>query len=125
MPKTKDALVRYRLINRCLLAYRFVTMETLMEACYETFDQEVSRRTIDKDIHDMRYDNALGYFARSDSTATAARITTTTSTIPSTRSRLITTILRRFLLRQPYSTSINPSAFSRRFPERCRKSSIR
>jgi predicted DNA-binding transcriptional regulator YafY len=63
MPKNKDALVRYRLINRCLLAYRFVTMETLMEACYDTFDQEVSRRTIEKDIHDMRYDNALGYFA--------------------------------------------------------------
>jgi predicted DNA-binding transcriptional regulator YafY len=63
MPKNKDALVRYRLINRCLIDYRYVTIDKLMEICLDTFDHEVSRRTLEKDIHDMRYDEALGYSA--------------------------------------------------------------
>jgi len=63
MPKNKDALVRYRIINRCLIDYRYVTMEKLLTVCYDTFDQEVSRRTLEKDIHDMRFDASLGYFA--------------------------------------------------------------
>jgi predicted DNA-binding transcriptional regulator YafY len=63
MPKTKDALVRYRIINRCLLDYKYVGISQLMDVCYRTFDHEVSRRTLEKDIHDMRYDNELGYYA--------------------------------------------------------------
>ena len=63
MPKNKDALVRYRIINRCLLDYKYVGIGQLMEICYRTFDHEVSRRTLEKDIHDMRYDNELGYYA--------------------------------------------------------------
>ena len=50
MPKNKDALVRYRLINRCLIDYRYVTMEQLRAVCLETFDYEVGTRTIEKDI---------------------------------------------------------------------------
>lgn len=63
MPKNKDALVRYRIINRCLIDFRYVTMEKLMDVFFETFDHEVRLRTIEKDIHDMRYDNELGYYA--------------------------------------------------------------
>lgn len=63
MPKNKDALVRYRIINRCLIDFRYVTMEKLMQICFETFDREVSLRTLEKDIHDMRYDNELAYYA--------------------------------------------------------------
>jgi len=63
MPKNKDALVRYRIINKYLLDYKYVSIEQLMDVCYRLFDHEVSRRTLEKDIHDMRYDNQLGYFA--------------------------------------------------------------
>jgi len=63
MPKNKDALIRYRIINRCLLDYKYVSMGYLMDVCYRTFDHEVSRRTLEKDIHDMRSDTQLGYFA--------------------------------------------------------------
>jgi predicted DNA-binding transcriptional regulator YafY len=63
MPKNKDALIRYRIINRCLIDYRYVTMEKLLTACYDAFDKEVARRTIEKDIHDMRHDSQLGYYA--------------------------------------------------------------
>ena len=63
MPKNKDALVRYRIINRCMIDYRYVTMDKLLSVCRDTFDHEVSRRTLEKDIHDMRYDAGLGYHA--------------------------------------------------------------
>jgi predicted DNA-binding transcriptional regulator YafY len=63
MPKNKDALIRYRIINRCLIDYKYVSMEKLLEVCREAFDNEVARRTIEKDIHDMRFDSQLGYYA--------------------------------------------------------------
>jgi len=63
MPKNKDALIRYRIINRCLIDYKFVSMDKLLEVCREAFDKEVARRTIEKDIHDMRFDSQLGYYA--------------------------------------------------------------
>ena len=63
MPKNKEALSRYRIINRYLLDFKYVTLRKLAEKCYEAFDHEIAIRTLEQDIHDMRYDRNLGYFA--------------------------------------------------------------
>jgi len=63
VPKNKEALSRYRIINRSLLDFKYVTLRKLEERCYEAFDHEIAVRTLEKDIHDMRYDRNLGYFA--------------------------------------------------------------
>lgn len=64
MPKNKEALIRYRVINRLLRDYGHVTKEQMIRACETTLDIfPISERTIDADIHAMRYDNGLGYYA--------------------------------------------------------------
>ncbi len=63
MPKNKEALSRYHIINRCLRDYRYVTLQKLEDKCFDAFDHEISRRTLEQDIHDMRYDRNLGYYA--------------------------------------------------------------
>lgn len=63
MPRNKNALARYRLINRELLNGRYVSLERLVQICSEELDDPVSESTIKKDIRDMRRDQALGYHA--------------------------------------------------------------
>jgi predicted DNA-binding transcriptional regulator YafY len=64
MSKNKNALIRYRVINRCLTDYVVCSKEKLIEACEEALDiYPLGERTIDKDIYDMRNDNGLGYYA--------------------------------------------------------------
>ena len=68
MPVNRNALLRYKTIDRMLRNGRKVTLDELIEACndalYETNGYgEVSRRTIQHDIQEMRYSQALGYFA--------------------------------------------------------------
>lgn len=63
MPKNKEALSRYRIINRCFRDFGYVTLRKLEEKCYEAFDHEIATRTLEKDIHDMRHDRSLGYYA--------------------------------------------------------------
>ncbi|MFH0895450.1 MAG: WYL domain-containing protein [Bacteroidota bacterium] len=64
MPRNKEALIRYRIINRCLVNKKYVTMPQLIEACEEALDTSaIGKRTIEKDIADMRNDNNLGYYA--------------------------------------------------------------
>jgi predicted DNA-binding transcriptional regulator YafY len=64
MPVNKSALIRYRVINRCLLNSRKATREQLKSACEEAFfGREIGYRTIDSDINAMRYDEGLKYFA--------------------------------------------------------------
>ena len=64
MPLNKDALVRYRIINRCLVDRQFVSKEKLREACEEALGiSPIGERTIEKDIHDMKDDSGLGYYA--------------------------------------------------------------
>jgi predicted DNA-binding transcriptional regulator YafY len=64
MSKNKNALIRYRVINRCLIDYGICSKEKLIEACEETLDiYPLGERTIDKDIYDMRNDNGLSYYA--------------------------------------------------------------
>ncbi|MCX6233440.1 MAG: WYL domain-containing protein [Bacteroidetes bacterium] len=64
MPKNKEALIRYRVINRCLLDYSYVTKEQLIAACENALDiHPLGSRTIAGDINAMRYDRHLGYNA--------------------------------------------------------------
>lgn len=69
MAQNKNALIRYRTIDKCLQnSYRQWTLEDLIESCsealyeYEGKDTNVSRRTIQLDIQMMRSDK-LGYNA--------------------------------------------------------------
>lgn len=69
MAQTKNALIRYKTIDKCLQNhYRTWTLDDLIEACsdalyeYEGKDVYVSRRTIQLDIQTMRSDK-LGYNA--------------------------------------------------------------
>jgi predicted DNA-binding transcriptional regulator YafY len=64
MPRNKEALIRYRVINRCIRDYTYVSKEQLINACERALDiSPIGERTIEGDIHAMRYDNALGYDA--------------------------------------------------------------
>lgn len=69
MPASKNALIRYKTIDRCLRnRYRRWTLEDLIEACsdalyeFEGRDENVSKRTIQLDIQMMRSEK-LGYNA--------------------------------------------------------------
>lgn len=68
MPVNRNTLLRYKTIDRMLRKGCKVTLDELIEACndalYETNGYgEVSRRTIQHDIQEMRYSQALGYYA--------------------------------------------------------------
>lgn len=63
MPKNREALIRYRVINQCLKDFEFTSKEELREACERAVDKPVSERTIDGDFFAMRYDSGLGYYA--------------------------------------------------------------
>lgn len=69
MPANKNALIRYKTIDRCLRnKYRKWTLNDLVDACSEALyemegiDKGVSARTIQGDIQMMRSDK-LGYYA--------------------------------------------------------------
>lgn len=64
MPTNKEALIRYRVINRCLTGGQYATKAELITACENTLEvSPIGERTIDQDISDMRNDSRLGYFA--------------------------------------------------------------
>lgn len=64
MPLNKEALIRYRVINRCLVDFKYVSKARLTRACEEALDiAPIGERTIDQDIHDMRHDRGLGFYA--------------------------------------------------------------
>lgn len=64
MPKNKDALIRYRVINKCFLEKKYVTLKELVNACEDALDiHPLSERTIEADISAMRNDRGLGYNA--------------------------------------------------------------
>lgn len=69
MPANKNALIRYKTIDRCLRnKYRRWTLDDLVEACCDAlYDMEgikkgVCARTVQMDIQIMRSDK-LGYYA--------------------------------------------------------------
>lgn len=64
MPLNKDALVRYRVINRYLIDHQFASLDKLIESCEEALGiSPIGKRTIEKDIHDMKKDVGLKYNA--------------------------------------------------------------
>ena len=65
MPSNKEALVRYRAINRCLINNNIATKQVLISACTEAVGALVSWRTIAGDINAMRNNAQLGYMAPS------------------------------------------------------------
>lgn len=69
MPVNRNALIRYKTIDNCLVnQYRKWTLENLIDACsdalyeFEGIDKGVSRRTVQMDIQIMRSEK-LGYNA--------------------------------------------------------------
>jgi len=64
MPANKYALIRYRVINRCLKDFQFASMEKLIQVCEDALSMSpISKRTIYQDIRDMKEDDQLGYYA--------------------------------------------------------------
>jgi predicted DNA-binding transcriptional regulator YafY len=65
MPKTKDAVSRYRWIDERLRNKRLrkPTLDDLIEYVSRKMDATISVRTIQKDIQDMRHDPELNYNA--------------------------------------------------------------
>lgn len=69
MPANKYALLRYRIIDRCLTnsARPFPTKEDLRQACedalYGSDGEQISESTIEKDLWAMRNEGELGFYA--------------------------------------------------------------
>ena len=63
MSRNKEALIRYRIINNCLLNGHLKTKDEIMNIFHETLGKEVSERTFADDIKVMREDEELGYMA--------------------------------------------------------------
>lgn len=68
MPINRNALIRYKVIDRMLRDGRKTLLDELIDACSDamydiTGGACVSRRTIQHDLQQMRYSEALGYYA--------------------------------------------------------------
>lgn len=68
MPINRKALMRYKVIDRMLRHGKEATLEELVNACTDELRNEVtfgsvSLRTVQHDIQEMRYSEALGYYA--------------------------------------------------------------
>jgi len=63
MSGNKEALIRYRAINRCICNKKTATKDELIRACSEALGMHVAWRTIAGDISAMRYDEGLKYYA--------------------------------------------------------------
>lgn len=67
MPANKYALLRYRIIDRCISGGGFPTKEDLRYACEEALygsdGENISDSTIEKDLWAMRNESELGYYA--------------------------------------------------------------
>jgi len=63
MSRNREALIRYRIINNCLLNGRVCLREEILSKIQETLDKPISRRTFDEDIKNMREDEGLGYLS--------------------------------------------------------------
>lgn len=69
MPANKYALLRYRIIDKCLsnAARPYPSKQDLREACeealYGSFGEHISSSTIEKDLWAMRNESELGYYA--------------------------------------------------------------
>jgi predicted DNA-binding transcriptional regulator YafY len=58
-----NALIRYRIINNMLKGGRIVSLDEILDACYEYFGYDISERTIREDIKEMRFNRMIGWNA--------------------------------------------------------------
>lgn len=65
MPVNKDAFLRYKIINQCLMNKRkpYPTMEYIKEQLEKAIGKPFSTSTVQKDIKSMKEDELLGYLA--------------------------------------------------------------
>lgn len=64
MPKNREALIRYRVINRMLVNRKYASLQEMTEACEEALDKSpLSLRTLRQDLFDMKNNRQLGYYA--------------------------------------------------------------
>lgn len=63
MPQNKFAIARYSLIDELLRKRIYVKTATITETCKQLLGYEVSQRTIQMDLHSMKNDSFLGFFA--------------------------------------------------------------
>ena len=63
MPQNRDAYSRYRLIDVRLRKKPYPHLEELMEYVSENLDMQVSRRTLQLDLQEMRYNQSLNFNA--------------------------------------------------------------
>ncbi|MEI7595042.1 MAG: WYL domain-containing protein [Bacteroidota bacterium] len=65
MPANKNALMRYRAIDRCISNKHkpFPSMQGLIDACKEALYEKISESAIQKDLKAMKFDESLGYIA--------------------------------------------------------------
>ena len=68
MPINRNTLLRYKTIDRMLRRGRRATLQELIDACSDALYEangygDVSRRTIQHDLQEMRYSRELGYYA--------------------------------------------------------------
>jgi predicted DNA-binding transcriptional regulator YafY len=64
MPKNREALIRYRVINRLLVNRKYASLQEMAAACEDALDRApISERTLRQDLFDMKNNRQLGYFA--------------------------------------------------------------
>lgn len=68
MPANRNAILRYKTIDRMLQRGRKATLEELVYACNDALQEtlgygKVSLRSVQHDIREMRYSEILGYYA--------------------------------------------------------------
>lgn len=63
MPQNKFALARYAIIDELLKKNNYVKSSTITEVCKRDLGYGVSQRTIQMDMHSMKNDSFLGFFA--------------------------------------------------------------
>jgi len=63
MPQNKYAIARYRLIDKILRTTGYAKTSDLAKTCMKKLGYSISQRTIQMDLHAMRYDPFVGIFA--------------------------------------------------------------
>ncbi|HRG87751.1 MAG TPA: WYL domain-containing protein [Chitinophagales bacterium] len=63
MPLNRDAYSRYRLIDIRLRKKPYPTLEQLIDYLSENLDKRISKRTVQLDLQEMRYSQALNFSA--------------------------------------------------------------
>lgn len=63
MPKNKNVIIRYKIINQMLLNGKSASKQAIADACYERLGKDVSLHSRANILYSKRYSEDLGYFA--------------------------------------------------------------